>query len=64
MPRKTALLYAWLGGLAFAASLAYFVYFYAVALGQTVRPDRHEVSTLQTIAWDIALSEPSPCITA
>ena len=53
MPRKTALLYAWLGGFAFAASLAYFVYFYAVALGQTVRP--HEVSTLQTIAWDIAL---------
>ena len=55
MPRKPALLYAWLGGLAFTGSLAYFVYFYAVVLGQAIRPERHEVGALRTLAWDIAL---------
>ncbi len=50
-----AFLYAWLAGLAFTASLAYFTYFYAILLGQTTGPAQCGVDIFQSIVWNIVL---------
>ena len=52
MPHTTAVIYAWLGGLAFVASLAYFVYFYVSVLGHAAALAPHEAGALQATAWN------------
>lgn len=53
--RFAAVLYAWFGGLAFAASLAYFAYFYFVELGRLAAAGRTGPSNAQAILWNLAL---------
>ena len=52
MPHTTAVIYAWLGGLAFVASLAYFVYFHVSVLGHAGALAPHEAGALQAAAWN------------
>ena len=52
MPHTTAVIYAWLGGLVFVASLAYFIYFHASVLGHAAALAPHEAGALQATAWN------------
>ncbi len=52
MPQTTAAIYAWLGGLAFVASLAYFVYFHVSVLGHAAALAPYEAGALQATAWN------------
>ena len=52
MRQTTTVIYAWLGGLAFVASLAYFVYFHVAVLGHAAALAPHEAEALEATAWN------------